>query len=47
MTTIYQRRIRSALVREAERRLDRKETRNEWIVVIVCLVGVVLLGVLK
>lgn len=46
MTTIHQRRIRSALLREAERREDRTETRNEWIVTVVCLVAIVVLGVI-
>ena len=45
MTTIHQRRIRSALARQAERELDRNETRNEWIVTVVCLVAIVVLGV--
>ena len=38
--------LRSALLIQAERELAKETTRNDWIVVGVCLVAILILGVL-
>lgn len=38
--------LKSALLIQAERELAKETTRNDWIVVAVCLVAILILGVL-
>lgn len=45
MNVRQQTHLRNALLVHAERELERSASRNDWIVAVVCLVGVILLGV--
>lgn len=37
--------LKSALLIQAERELAESTTRNDWIVVVACLIGILILGV--
>jgi hypothetical protein len=45
MNIRQQTQLRSALLVQAERKLAESTTRNDWIVVFVCLGGLIILGV--